>query len=138
MEIISKINKLTTFKKLVNYLYPLVVSNIDNILIPPENDITTIVGPEHPLFIQVLKRSGYSKEQIESILVDYYSGDSLENILKSTGYVVVAAMLTLIVVYGDYYLYMYNVLDTLNTEKQLFDWYKEILNFLIDNNSDEE
>lgn len=132
--IINKINKLSTFKKFLNRFYPRIIQQVGNIEIKQSPDL--YITPEHPLFIEVLKKVGYTKDEIEVILVDYYSGESLENILKNTGFVLVAATVSFIFVYGSYFLAP--ILATIKTEKQLFDYYNDILQFISGNSSSDE
>ena len=133
LSVVKKINKLSSFKKLLNRFYPQIINQIENVEV--ETSLDLLITPEHPLFIEVLKKVGYSKDEIEIILVDYYSGESLQNILNNTGFFFVAATLSVVLVYGSYFLGP--VLASITTEKELFDGYNDIMQF-ISEESDQE
>ena len=127
VKIIDKINKVTTTKKLIDEFYPKIlkkVSELSQVSETPEN----LLNPEHPLFIETLRKIGYTEDQIVTVLIDYYSGEPIKDILTNTAYTVLGATITFLIGYSA--LTIGPVIAMISTEKQLFDAYNTILDFV--------
>ena len=57
------------------------------------------ISPEDPNFLNILKALKFSKYEIQTILIDYYNGESLKDILKHTLYVSLVALAATVLIY---------------------------------------
>ena len=78
--------------------------------------------------IMLLNLPDYWSMQVKK-LIDYYSGEPIKDILTNTAYTVLGATMTFLIGYSA--ITLGPIIAMISTEKQLFDTYNTILNFVV-------